>query len=142
VTTPLCTTPGEETVFISQDGKATLRVFPNMPSRLRVSVTPSYDVLSLPPFGGRLVGLLIYDVSATPCGGGVPLAEFPAEVNLTLHYTFNDVYNVDELISRFAWLDPETNTWQQVEKQVIDPTQNAIGATITRTGRYIVYEDP
>jgi hypothetical protein len=141
-TTPSCTSPGEETVFTSRDGKATLRVFPTMAARLRITVAPSYDLLSLPPLPGRLAGLLIYDVAAAPCDGGTPLAELPAEVNLTVHYTEDDVFNVDEPDVRFSWLDPATNSWQHVEKQEIDPARNAIGATITRTGRYILYEDP
>jgi len=142
VSRPECSTPGQTSFFTSRDGKATLRVFPTMPSSLRITVAPNYDVLALPPVSGRLAGLLIYDVAAAPCGGGAPLETFPAEVNLTIHYTSDDVVNVEERIIRFSWLDPATNTWQPVEKQALDPTQNAIGATITRTGRYIVYEDP
>lgn len=142
ITTPTCTTPGTETIFRSRDGKVTLRVFPTMPVRLRISILPSYDLLSLPPPPGRLAALLIYDVAAAPCDGGPPIDEFPAEVNLTIQYTEEDMFTLDEPIARWSWLDSATNSFQHVEKQEIDPARNVLGATITKTGRYIVYEDP
>ena len=86
--------------------------------------------------------MLVYEIVAEPCGGGQPLAEFPAEVNFNLEYMDGDLYNVDERIVRVVWLDPQTETWVLVEKQELVPSRNAIGATITRTGRYAVYEYP
>jgi hypothetical protein len=142
VTAPRCTTPGKESVFLSADGKASVRVFSSISNELRVTVTQVFDLLALPPLPGPLAGLLIYDVAATSCGGGPQLAEFPVEVNLNVNFTSEDIYGLNGQIAAFSWLDPETNSWQPVEKQSLDLPRHAIGATITRTGRYIVYEDP
>ena len=128
--------------FSSSDGRAVLRVFPTMPLSLRVMVRPFYDLLALPPLSGRLAGLLVYEVVAEPCGGGQPLAEFPSEVNFSVNYLNEDVYDVNEQAIRFVWLEPETMAWIDVEKQALDTARNAIGATVTRTGLYAVYQDP
>ena len=46
---PRCTQTGSEAVFVSGDGKATLKVFPTMSLSLQVAVRPFYDLLALPP---------------------------------------------------------------------------------------------
>jgi hypothetical protein len=139
--TATCSTPGHDSTVVSVDGRATVRIFANMPESVRVDVRPFYDLLALPPLPGRLAGLLVYDVTAERCRGGA-LASFPAEVNLNVQYADEDVDLLNEATFMYSYLDPELGVWRPVEKQYVDTRRNAIGATITRTGRYIVYEDP
>lgn len=141
---PACSTPGEEIVFTSLDGKASVRMFPNMPESYRVKVNVTYDFLSVPPLPGKLVGLLLYDVAVEPCDRRELVQTLPADVNLSIDYDELDIrYSaIDESRIRIGWLDPATNDWQLVEKQSTNEASNAIGASIARTGLYVVYEAP
>ena len=104
---PRCTQTGSEAVFVSGDGKATLRAFPGDVAQLtsrRTTVLRSVGATTIP--GLPAVGPPVYEIVAEPCGGGQPLAEFPAEVNFNLEYMDGDLYNVDERTVLFCMAGP------------------------------------
>lgn len=136
---PVCSTPGQETVFTSPDGKLAVRVFPTMPRPVRIEVYQVIDFLSAPLPPGNIVGLLAYEIRASYCDA-TPLAELPSEVNVGIHYTDIDAIGLDESRFVIGRLDVPTGTWVPVEKQANDPPANYISMTSTLTGFYMVWE--
>ena len=143
---PTCSTPGQETAFTSANQRIVVRIFPTTEPSVRVEIRPVFDLLSIPNPPGQLVGLLIYDIVAGVCTDGAaqiaPIRVFPAEVNLTFQYTDTELLGLDETRLEIAHLDFQTVQWTRVEKQNLNAAGNAIGATITQTGYYIVYQRP
>lgn len=141
-----CSTPGQETLFQSANQRVGVRVFPSTEPSIRVEIRPVFDLLSIPTPPGQLVGLLIYDVVAGVCVDGAaqltPIRVLPAEVNLNIQYTDTEVLGLDESRLEIAHLDFQTVQWTRVEKQALNVAGNAIGATITQTGYYVVYQRP
>jgi hypothetical protein len=91
----------------------------------------------LPP--GNLVGLLAYEIRASYCDTN-PLTQFPAEVNLSIHYNDIEATGLDESRFVIGHLDMSTGTWTPVEKRANDPSSNTTTATIIDTGFYMVWE--
>ena len=136
---PTCSTPGQETAFTSFDGKVTVRVFPTMPGPMHVEILQVVDFFSAPLPPGNIVGVLVYEVRAAPCGGDF-VQTLPAEVNLSIHYNDLEAYGLDESRFVIGRLDFNTATWLPVEKQARDPANNIVAATIDQPGFYVVYE--
>ena len=135
---PVCSTPGQETVFTSHDDRATVRVFGN--SRpVRVEIYQVIDFLSAPLPPGNLVGLLAYEIRASYCDTN-PLLEFPSEVNLSIRYNDIEATGLDESRFVIGHLDVGTGTWTPVDKRANDPGNNITTATIIDTGFYMVWE--
>ena len=135
---PVCSTPGQETVFTSHDDRATVRVIGN--SRpVRVEIYQVIDFLSAPLPPGNLVGLLAYEIRASYCDTN-PLLQFPAEVNLAIRYNDIEATGLDENRFVIGHLDVATGTWTPVEKRANDPGANITTATIIDTGFYMVWE--
>lgn len=142
---PFCSTPGQEVVFASTNQRITVRVFPAMPTSVRVEMRPVFDLLAVPNPPGQLVGLLVYDIVAGACSDGgevAPIRVLPAEVNLNVLYTDIEALGLDESRFVIAHLDFQTVAWTPVEMQSLNAAGNAIGATITETGYYAVYQRP
>lgn len=135
---PQCSTPGQETVFTSTDGKVSVRVFGNSPP-VRVEVYQVIDFLAAPLPPGNLVGLLAYEIRASYCDTN-PLAQLPTEVNLGIRYNDLEATGLDENRFVIGHLDVPTGTWTPVEKLGRDPANNFISATIVQTGFYMVWE--
>ena len=136
---PQCAHPGQDTTFTSYDGKVNVKVFASTPEKVRVEILQVIDFLNAPLPPGSLVGLLAYEVRASHCDT-VPLATFPAEVNLAIHYSDIEATGLDE--SRFVVgkLDMATAVWNPMEKRANDPSSNVVTATIIETGFYMVWE--
>lgn len=136
---PECARPGQDTTFTSWDGKVAVKVFASTPQPVRVEILQVIDFLSAPLPPGNLVGLLAYEVRASHCDT-VPLATFPSEVNLGIRYNDIEATGLDESRFVIGRLDMSTRVWQPVEKRANDPANNAVTATISETGFYMVWE--
>jgi hypothetical protein len=136
---PVCTTPGQDTVFTSQDGKATVRVFSTTPRPVRIEIDRVTDFLSAPLPPGTLVGLLAYEIRGSNCDAS-PLTQLPAEANLGIRYDDFEAIGLDESRFVIGRLDVASGTWAPVEKRATDPAANLTSATIIQTGRYMVWE--
>lgn len=137
---PQCSTPGQDTVFTSDDEKVTVRVFGS--SRpVCVEIYKVIDFLSAPLPPGNLVGLLAYELRASHCDTN-PLTQFPSEVNLGIRYSDIEATGLDESRFVIGHLDLATGTWSPVEKRANDPAGNFTSATIIDTGFYMVWEAP
>jgi hypothetical protein len=136
---PVCTTPGQDTLFTSQDGKATVRVFSTTPRPVRIEIDRVIDFLSAPLPPGTLVGLLAYEIRASNCDAS-PLTQLPAEANLGIRYDDFEAIGLDESRFVIGRLDVASGTWAPVEKRATDPEANLTSATIIQPGRYMVWE--
>jgi hypothetical protein len=136
---PICSTPGQDTTFMSHDGKVTVRVFGSTPRPVQVVIFQVVNLHEAPLPLERLVGLLAYEIWASYCDVN-RLAEFPAEVNLGIRYTDLDAIGLDENRFAISRLDLNNTTWVPVEKQANDPPANYVSATIIDTGFYMVWE--
>jgi hypothetical protein len=134
-----CSTPGQDAVFTSHDGKVTLRVFASTPRPVRVEIFQVIDFLSAPLPPGTLVGLLAYEIRASYCDTN-PLPQLPAEANLGIHYNDIEATGLDENRFVIGHLDMSNGTWTPVAKRGNDPTSNFTSATIIDTGFYMVWE--
>jgi hypothetical protein len=133
----LCSTPGQEHVFASNDGKIAVRVFASMSRSVRITVDRQVDTSALPPVPGQQVDTLIFRITAEDCNGG-SLQSLPAEANLGVHYADGDVGNLTEANFKLSELDVSSNQWRAVQKQAVDPPANYISASITDLGTYVV----
>jgi hypothetical protein len=137
-----CSTPGQEMVFTSNDGRVSVRVFSNMGSSVRISIRGPVDPASVPAVPGRLADQLIYEVIAENCGGG-NLSSLPNEANLGVHYSDGDVAGLTESSLKIAYLTNQGTpnaAWRDVDKQANDPPANYVSATITSLGYYSVHQ--
>ncbi len=136
---PSCSTSGQDTMFTSFDGKATVKVFGTSPRPVRVEILQVIDFLAAPLPPGNLVGLLAYEIRASYCDTN-PIAQLPAEVNLAIRYNDVEATGLDEARFVIGRLDTATRTWRPVEKRANDPANNTTTATIIDTGFYMVWE--
>jgi len=136
---PLCSTPGQEMAFQSDDGRVTVRVFGTMTQSVRFSIRAPIDPASVPPAPGPIVGGLLFQLIAETCDG-VPLASLPAEINLGLSYSDADAAGMNEDTYTIGRLDTTANRWGPTEKQATDPPANFTSATITEMGYYVLYQ--
>ena len=136
---PECARPGQDTTFTSYDGKVKVKIFASTPEQVKVEILQVIDFLNAPLPPGNLVGLLAYEIRASHCDT-VPLATFPAEVNLAIHYSDIEATGLDESRFVIGRLDMATAAWYPMEKRANDPANNAVTATIIQTGFYMVWE--
>ena len=64
---PTCSTPGQDTVFTSHDGKVTLRIFASSPRPVRVVLYQVINADTAPAPPGAFVRPLVYEVWASYC---------------------------------------------------------------------------
>jgi hypothetical protein len=113
-----------------------LQMFPWMPAGITLSVLLlDQTTVALPP--GTPVGPLVFQVSATDAMGG-NLSELPAEVNLSVRYTDQEVSGFNEQQVAMLWLDPFDQQWKPAPKQVADALGNYLAASVTSVGLYAV----
>jgi hypothetical protein len=136
---PTCSTPGKDTVFSSHDDKVAVRIFGTASRPVRVEILQVIDFLSAPLPPGNLVGLLAYEIRASSCDTN-PIAQLPAEANLSIRYNDIEATGLDESRFVIGRLDTPTRTWQPIEKRANDPSSNVTTATIIDTGFYMVWE--
>jgi hypothetical protein len=137
---PGCAQPGQDVVFSSRDGKATVRVFANRTAPVRVEILPIIDFLSAPLPPGNLVGLLAYEIRASHCDS-TPLVQLPAEANLAIRYNALEATALNEERFVIGRLNMADGKWYPVEKRANDPGNNVTTATISETGFYMVWEE-
>ncbi|MCC6178962.1 MAG: hypothetical protein IT305_26945 [Chloroflexi bacterium] len=136
---PVCTTPGQEMVFTSPDGRIAVRVFGTMNRAIQVRVQQPIDPATVPATPGTLADDLRFLLIFEDCGGN-PISTLPAEVNLGIHYNDADVAGLNESNLTISHLNATANQWQPVAKQAGDPSSNYISATIQDGGYYTVYQ--
>jgi hypothetical protein len=136
---PECARPGQDTVFTSRDNKVAVKVFASTPEQVRVEILQVIDFLNAPLPPGNLVGLLAYEIRASHCDTA-PLATFPAEVNLGIRYSDIEATGLDESRFVIGRLDMTAGVWRPLEKRANDTANNAVTATISETGFYMVWE--
>ena len=134
-----CAPAGGDTRIASADGRITVHVFPTMSRNVQFTIVTPVEPTIVPANPGQRVGALLFQVTASECGGGA-IAPLPAEVNLGVHYSDPEVGGLNESNFKLAWLDPADNTWKPLQKQAPDPTANYVSATILNTGFFVVYQ--
>jgi hypothetical protein len=142
-----CAPAGSDTVIGSADGRIAVHVFKTMPRSVRITIVTPVDPATVPAVQGK-VDALIFQILADDCGDHIIGAispgpgVLPAEVNLGVHYSDQDVGSLNESKFALAWLDPETNTWKPLPKQAPDPGANYVSGTIFNTGIFVVHQTP
>ena len=136
---PACSTPGQETSFVSGDGRVNVRVFSTMSQAIKFSIRQPIDPASVPPAPGAVVGGLLFQLIAETCDGS-PLATLPAEVNLGVSYADADAAGLNESNFTLSRLDTSANQWRAAAKQATDPPANYTSATITEMGFYVLHQ--
>jgi hypothetical protein len=134
-----CAPAGSDTTIASADGRITVHVFPTMSRNVQFTIVTPVEPTIVPASPGQRVGALLFQVTASECGGGA-IAPLPAEVNLGVRYSDADVGSLNEANFKLAWLDPADNTWKPLQKQAPDPAANYVSATIMNTGFFVVYQ--
>ena len=136
---PVCSTPGQDTVFTSFDGKVSVRIPGSSPHPVRVQLYLVINAHEAPLPPGTFVDPLVYEIKASHCDAA-PLAAFPAEAALAIGYTDLEATGLDESRFVIGRLDMTTGTWVPLDQHAHDPTANVVAATITETGYYMVWE--
>jgi hypothetical protein len=136
---PSCSTPGQEMLFTSPDGRVTVRVFAAMAQSVRISFAMPVDPATVPPAPGPVIGGLLFQLSAQTCDGA-PIPVLPSEANLGVHYSDADAAGRNESNFTLARLDTGANQWRNAQKQANDPPANFVSATITEMGYYVLYQ--
>jgi hypothetical protein len=136
---PVCSTPGQDTVFTSFDRKLTVRIPGSSPSPVRVELFLVINAYEAPLPPGTFVVPLVYEIKASDCHAG-SLAAFPAEVALAIHYTDVEATSLDESRFVIGRLDMASGTWVPLERRANDPVANVVSATVVETGYYMVWE--
>jgi len=135
---PVCSTPGQEMTFTSDDGRVLVKVFASSIQSVKISIRMPIDSGSVPPAPGTVVGGLLFQVIAESCSGS-PIPTLSSEANLGVHYSDGDVGGLNESNFTLARLDTTANQWRQVQKQANDPPNNFVSATISDMGYYVLY---
>ena len=136
---PVCSTPGQDTVFTSFDGKVSVRIPGSSPRPVQVQLYLVINAYEAPAPPGIPIYTLVYEIKASSCDAD-PLAASPAEAALAIRYTDIEVEGLDENRFVIGRLDMTTATWVPLEQHAHDPAANVVAATITETGYYMVWE--
>lgn len=136
---PSCSSPGQDIVFASDDGRVAVRVFGNMPEGVRIRVRMPVAPGSVPPVPGTQVNGLLFELLAERCDG-TALGELSREVNLGIRYSDGDVGGLNESQFKISLRDAVDNQWKAVDKQAADPPANYTSATITKMGFYVLHQ--
>jgi hypothetical protein len=135
----VCSTPGQEMTFTSDDGRVAVKVFSSLTQSVKFSIRMPIDSATVPPAPGQVVGGLLFQLIAETCDGS-PIATLPAEVNLGVHYADADAAGLTEASFALSRLDSSANQWRAVAKQATDPGANFTSATITDLGYYVLHQ--
>jgi hypothetical protein len=135
----VCSTPGQEMTFTSEDGRVAVKVFSSLTQSVKFSIRMPIDSTAVPPAPGPVVGGLLFQLIAETCDGS-PIATLPAEVNLGVHYADADAAGLTEASFGLSRLDSSANQWRAVAKQATDPGANFTSATIVDLGYYILHQ--
>ena len=100
-------TGGDSSIALAGD-RVVVQVFPWMPAGVTITIR-LVDPATAPPPPGTLVGTLIFRVEAQDASG-TPLTALPAEVNLAVRYTDQEVAGLNEQQATLSWLDPADNS--------------------------------
>ena len=111
-----------------------MQVFPWMPAGVTITIR-LVDPTPPPPPPGTLVGNLIFRLEAQDASG-TPLTALPAEVNLSVRYTDQDVAGLNKQQATLSWLDPADTRWKPAPKLATDPSTNYVAASVTALGTY------
>lgn len=136
---PVCSTPGQEMLFTSSDGRVSVRVFASLGQSVKLSIRMPVDPDSVPPAPGGVVGGLLFQVIAEACDG-TPIPVLSSEANLGVRYSDGDASGRNESNFTLARLDTSANQWRDVQKQANDPPANFVSATISEMGFYVLYQ--
>ena len=113
-----------------------VQVFPWMPAGITLSVR-LIDAATVSVPTGTRVDALVFQIEATDAAG-VALSQLPAEVNLSVRYTDQEVSGVNEQFMTLLWQDPFDQQWKPAPKLVTDPPTNYLAASVTGVGTYAV----
>jgi hypothetical protein len=91
----------------------------------------------VPASTGTRVGSLVFQIDATD-QTGVALSQLPAEVNLSVRYTDQEVSGLNEQFMTMLWQDPFDQQWKPAPKLMADAPTNYLAASVTGVGRYVV----
>jgi hypothetical protein len=136
---PVCSTPGQDTVFTSFDRKVTVRVPGSSPRPVRVGFYLVVNAHEAPSPPGAFVHPLVYELRASYCDAD-PLAASPVEVDLAIRYTDVEATGPDEGRFVIGRLNTTTAAWVSLGQRANDPAANVIAATIIETVFYMVWE--
>jgi hypothetical protein len=128
-------TGGDSTVALAGD-RVVVTIFPWMPAGVTITVR-LVDPSTVPSPPGTRVGDLVFRIEARD-GSGTPLTTLPAEVNLAVHYTDQEVAGLNEQQATLSWFDPADNRWKPAPKLATDPSTNYVAASVTALGTYAV----
>jgi len=129
---------GQETTIALPAGRAALKLFPNLPRDLAITVRLA-DARDLPPTPGPRVGRLAFEILAH-LPDGPALRTLPAEAHLSARYSDDDSAGLDKGRLVLARLNTATGQWEPAPKAAADPRNNYVSATILDLGIFVIYQ--
>jgi hypothetical protein len=128
-----CLANGGVLVYHGPDAGIAVKSFQD---NLNVTLT-RVNPTSQPAPPGAIVGNYVFRLSASPCGGA-PYSVLPLEVNLAVSYSDGLAAGRDE--SRFSLMRYDGTTWTVAPKQLRDPVNNHVSASVTGLGVYALVQ--
>ena len=129
---------GQETTIALADSRIALKLFPNMPRDLTITVR-YVDARELPPTPGPRLGPLAFEIRAQ-LPDGAELPTLPAEAHLSSRYPQEEAASLDKSRLVLARLNTATGQWEPAPKAAADPANNYVSATIIDLGTFVIYQ--
>jgi hypothetical protein len=127
---------GDVTVTLAGE-RLVIKMFPWMPRGVTLTVRRAITD-TLAPVPGTRAGDLAFSIQAKDATG-TALTVLPGEINVSVRYNNQDVSRLNEQNLTLSRLNPTTNQWQPVLKQVRDVDSNYLGASVMDVGTYAVH---
>jgi hypothetical protein len=128
-----CLSAGQELQLQLPGGNVRVLVFGESVQIALKKIDPS----SVPDTPGPRVDALVWEITASACGGG-SLSQLPEELNVGVDYLPDAAAGLNQANFTIAVL--QGGQWSPSQKQAADPPNTYVSATETHPGVYSVYQ--
>jgi hypothetical protein len=129
-------TGGDSSIALGEN-RVVLQIFPWMPAGVTIRMQ-AVDPATVAAVPGNRVGNLMFRIDAQDAAGQT-LGTLPAEVNLSVRYSNEEIGTLNESNVTLSQLSPTDNRWRVAPKLVREPTNNYVAASIVELGIYAVH---
>jgi hypothetical protein len=129
-------TGGDSSIPLGVD-RVVIRIFPWMPAGVTIKLR-AVDPATVAAIPGNRVGNLVFRIDAQDATGRT-LDALPAEVNLSVRYSDQEIRSLNESNVTLSRLSPLDNQWRPAPKLVPEASSNYIAASIVDLGVYAVH---
>ena len=131
------TSTGGDAVMALAGERVVVMMFPWMPTGVTLKIR-GIDPATVSAVPGARVGSLVFRIEAQDATGKT-LDRLPAEVNLSVRYTDQEVTGLSEQNVTLSQLGATDNQWKPAPKLVREATSNYVAASVTDLGTYAVH---